>query len=67
MSNTFKKVVRCDQLGGGVVMEDREFNRRLERILEVIYRVEAKPRKQSETQPIKYGNEQPRPSGKYPT
>jgi hypothetical protein len=46
-------------------MEDEQFNKQLERILEVIYRVEGKPRKQSETQPIKYGNDQLRSNGKY--
>jgi len=55
MSNTFKRM-ECNRFSGGAAVNDEEFNRRLERILEVIYQVGDKSRKEAELQQIKYGN-----------
>lgn len=46
-------------------MEDEEFNKTLERILGVIYQVGENSNRESETNQIKYRNDQLSPSGKY--
>lgn len=54
-----------DEGEDGIVMNDEEFNKNLEKILKVIYEVENNPKKESAIQQIRYRNYQPTSNRKY--